>query len=200
GVIKVVQAMRHGLVPASLHVDEPSPHIDWSAGAVDLVTEARPWPAVDRPRRAAVSSFGMSGTNAHVIVEQPEEPADAPVEDPAPGLVDADVVLWPVSARSAAALRDQAARLANHVRDRDALDPAALAWSLATTRATFDHRASVVGSSVADLLAGLDALASGLPAGNVVSGVASGHGSGPVFVFPGQGAQSARMAAGLVGR
>ncbi|MFI6159273.1 type I polyketide synthase [Micromonospora haikouensis] len=200
GVIKVVQAMRHGVVPASLHVDEPSPHIDWSAGAVDLVTEARPWPVVDRPRRAAVSSFGMSGTNAHVIVEQPEEPADAPVADPAPGLVDADVLVWPVSARSAAALRDQATRLANHVRDRDALDPAALAWSLATTRATFDQRASVVGSGVADLLSGLDALASGLPAGNVVSGVASGHGAGPVFVFPGQGAQSARMAAGLVGR
>ncbi|MFF3854990.1 type I polyketide synthase [Micromonospora sp. NPDC002575] len=200
GVIKVVQAMRHGVVPASLHVDEPSPHIDWSAGAVDLVTQARPWPVVDRARRAAVSSFGMSGTNAHVIVEQPEEPADAPVEAPAPGLVDADVLVWPVSARSAAALRDQAARLARHVRDRDGLDPAALAWSLATTRATFDQRASVVGSGVAELLSGLDALAAGQPAGNVVSGVAASSGAGPVFVFPGQGAQSARMAAGLVGR
>ncbi|MFC8850918.1 type I polyketide synthase [Micromonospora sp. NPDC057141] len=200
GVIKVVQAMRYGVVPATLHVDEPSPHIDWSAGAVELVIESRPWPVVDRPRRAAVSSFGMSGTNAHVILEQPAEPADAPAEARSPGLVASAALVWPVSARSTAALRDQAARLARHVRERDGLDPAALAWSLATTRSVFDQRASVVGSGVAELLSGLDALASGLPAGNVVSGVASGQGSGPVFVFPGQGAQSVGMAAGLVGR
>ncbi|WP_432957891.1 type I polyketide synthase [Micromonospora haikouensis] len=199
GVIKVVQAMRHGVVPASLHVDEPSPHIDWSAGAVDLVTEATPWPVVDRPRRAAVSSFGISGTNAHVIIEQGDEPV-APAGARTPGLLTADVSVWPVSARSKAALAGQAARLAAYVREHGDVDPAAVGWSLATTRSTFDQRAAVVGSGVEELLSGLDALAGGQPAGNVVSGVASGHGAGPVFVFPGQGAQSARMAAGLVGR
>ncbi|MER7420885.1 SDR family NAD(P)-dependent oxidoreductase [Micromonospora peucetia] len=198
GVIKMVQAMRHGMVPASLHVDEPSPHIDWSAGAVELVTEARSWPAVDRPRRAAVSSFGISGTNAHVIIEQADE-AELPV-DAAPGLVASDVVVWPVSARSRAALGGQAARLAAYAREHGDLDPAAVGWSLATTRAILDQRAAVVGANVEELLSGLEALAAGSPAGNAVTGTASGHGAGPVFVFPGQGAQSARMAAGLVGR
>ncbi|MEU4565127.1 type I polyketide synthase [Micromonospora sp. NPDC023956] len=200
GVIKVVLAMRHGVVPASLHVDEPSPHIDWSAGAVELVTEATPWPVVDRPRRAAVSSFGISGTNAHVIIEQPDESVDEAHEsrDRAPGLVGADVTVWPVSARTPNALAGQAARLAAHVRAQDHVDVSAVGWSLAATRASLDQRAVVVGAGVEELLAGLDALASGLPAGNVVRGTASN--SGPVFVFPGQGAQSARMAAGLVGR
>ncbi|WP_431894306.1 type I polyketide synthase [Micromonospora haikouensis] len=200
GIIKMVLAMRHGTVPATLHVDAPSGHIDWTAGAVELVTEATPWPGTDRPRRAAVSSFGMSGTNAHVIVEQGDEPADASAGARSPGLVAAGVTVWPVSARSRAALAGQAARLARHLREHGDVEPAAVGWSLATTRSTFDQRAAVVGSGVEELLSGLDALASGQPAGNVVSGVASGHGSGPVFVFPGQGAQSARMAAGLVGR
>uniref|UniRef100_UPI0029FEEBEA type I polyketide synthase n=1 Tax=Micromonospora sp. RTGN7 TaxID=3016526 RepID=UPI0029FEEBEA len=201
GVIKMVQAMRHGVVPATLHVDEPSPHIDWSAGAVDLVTEARPWPTLDRPRRAAVSSFGISGTNAHVIIEQADEPPAPTGAEATPGLLTStDATVWPVSARSKAALAGQAARLAAYVRERGDVDPAAVGWSLATTRALSDQRAAVVGAGVGELLAGLDALATGAPAGNVVSGVAASHGPGPVFVFPGQGAQSARMAAGLVGR
>ncbi|MFC8906802.1 SDR family NAD(P)-dependent oxidoreductase, partial [Micromonospora sp. NPDC057140] len=199
GIIKMVQAIRHGTVPATLHVDAPSGHIDWTAGAVELVTAATPWPETGRPRRAAVSSFGMSGTNAHVIVEQADEPAAPAAVVAAPGLVAADVAVWPVSARSRAALVGQAARLARHLRERGDVDLAAVGWSLATTRSAFDQRASVVGSGVAELLSGLDALAAGVPVGNVVSGVASGHGSGPVFVFPGQGAQSAGMAAGLVG-
>ncbi|MER7419612.1 type I polyketide synthase, partial [Micromonospora peucetia] len=198
GVIKMVLAMQEGVVPATLHVDAPSPHIDWSAGGVELATEARPWPAVDRPRRAAVSSFGISGTNAHVIIEQADE-AELPV-DAAPGLVASGVVVWPVSARSKAGLAGQAARLARHVREHGDVDAAAVGWSLATTRAVFDQRAAVVGASVEELLAGLEAIAAGSPAGNAVTGAASGHGAGPVFVFPGQGAQSARMAAGLVGR
>ncbi|WP_146167934.1 SDR family NAD(P)-dependent oxidoreductase, partial [Micromonospora sp. MH33] len=145
GVIKMVQAMRHGIVPATLHVDEPSPHIDWTAGAVTLATEQQPWPAVDRPRRAAVSSFGISGTNAHVIIEQPAEPEPArPVEDaperPAAGLVGTGAVLWPLSARSTTALAGLAERLARQVREHEGLDPATVAWSLATTRSTFDHR------------------------------------------------------------
>ncbi|MGW0241398.1 type I polyketide synthase [Micromonospora chalcea] len=202
GVIKMVLAMREGVVPATLHVDEPSPHIDWTSGAVELVTESRPWPVVDRPRRAAVSSFGMSGTNAHVIIEQADEPqavAAAPAEQ-GPGLVASDVVVWPLSGRSKGALTGQAARLAEYVREHGEVDAAAVGWSLAATRSTFDQRAVVVGSSAEELLAGLDALASGSPAGNVVAAVALSHGAGAVFVFPGQGAQSARMAAGLVGR
>ncbi|SCL14097.1 Acyl transferase domain-containing protein [Micromonospora nigra] len=198
GVIKMVLAMREGVVPATLHVDAPSPHIDWSAGAVELATQSRSWPTVDRPRRAAVSSFGISGTNAHVIIEQADE-AEQPV-DVVAGLVDSDVVVWPVSARSKAALAGQAARLARHVREHEGLDPAAVGWSLTTTRSVFDQRAAVTGANVGQLLSGLDALAAGVPAGNVVTGTASGHGAGAVFVFPGQGAQSARMAAGLVGR
>ncbi|MET7832495.1 type I polyketide synthase [Micromonospora sediminicola] len=199
GVIKMIEAMRHATVPATLHVDAPSPHIDWSAGSVELVTEARPWPVVDRPRRAAVSSFGISGTNAHVIVEQPAEPevaAPAPTE----GLVRTDAALWPLSARSVTALAQQAQRLARHVREHPDHDPAAVAWSLATTRAALDQRTAVVGTDRDDLLAGLDALASGLPSSALVTGTAGVHGPGPVFVFPGQGGQSVGMAAGLVGR
>ncbi|MFV2116858.1 ketoacyl-synthetase C-terminal extension domain-containing protein, partial [Micromonospora sp. LOL_025] len=205
GVIKMVLAMREGVVPATLHVDEPSPHIDWTAGAVELAIESRPWPAVDRPRRSAVSSFGISGTNAHVIIELPEdlpaesaEPDGEAAADRSPGLVASDVVVWTVSGRSKGALAGQAARLARHVREHGEIDPAAVGWSLATTRSAFDQRAAVVGANVADLLAGLDALAAGAPAGNLVTGTASA--TGAVFVFPGQGAQSARMAAGLVGR
>ncbi|MEU3114248.1 type I polyketide synthase [Micromonospora chalcea] len=200
GVIKMVLAMREGVVPATLHVDEPSPHIDWTSGAVELATESRPWPVVDRPRRAAVSSFGMSGTNAHVIIEQADEPqavAAAPAEQ-GPGLVASDVVVWPLSGRSKGALTGQAARLAEYVREHGEVDAAAVGWSLAATRSTFDQRAVVVGSSAEELLAGLDALAAGAPAGNLVTGTAVG--TSAVFVFPGQGAQSARMAAGLVGR
>ncbi|MGY3518265.1 type I polyketide synthase [Micromonospora sp. PTRAS2] len=210
GIIKMVLAMQEGVVPATLHVDAPSPHIDWSAGAVELATEATPWPQTGRTRRSAVSSFGISGTNAHVILELPDDlpAAEATGTDGliaadgtgGPGLVVAGVTVWPVSARSKAALAGQAARLARHLREHGDVEPAAVGWSLATTRSTFDQRAAVVGSGVEEFLAGLDALASGQPAGNVVAGVASGHGSGPVFVFPGQGAQSARMAAGLVGR
>ncbi|SCL26418.1 Acyl transferase domain-containing protein [Micromonospora pallida] len=201
GVIKLVQAMRHGVVPASLHVDEPSPHIDWSAGAVELVTQARAWPVVGRPRRAAVSSFGISGTNAHVIIEQADEPVDGAVQtnEPAGLAPDARVAVWPLSARTKTSLAGQAARLADHVRTHGDVDPAAVGWSLATTRATLDQRAAVVGADVEELLSGLEALAEGIPAGNVVAGLA-GPSAGPVFVFPGQGAQSAGMAAGLVGR
>ncbi|MET8912717.1 type I polyketide synthase, partial [Micromonospora sp. NPDC004551] len=203
GVIKMVLAMRAGVVPATLHVDEPSPHIDWSAGAVELATEARPWPGAGRTRRSAVSSFGISGTNAHVILELPDDqpPAGETATGASrPGVVTSGVVAWPVSARSRPALAGQAARLARHLRGRDVIDPAAIGWSLATTRSAFDHRAAVVGATVDELLSGLDALAGGAPSAHAVTGVASGHGAGPVFVFPGQGAQSARMAAGLVGR
>uniref|UniRef100_UPI0038F766EA type I polyketide synthase n=1 Tax=Micromonospora chalcea TaxID=1874 RepID=UPI0038F766EA len=214
GLVKMVMALRNGVMPETLHIDEPSPHVDWTAGAVSLLTESKPWPELDRPRRGGVSSFGVSGTNAHVILEEyrPRVAEAATVDggqadgtgavEPArrPGLVASDVSLWPVSARSRTALGGQAARLADFLRRRGEIDPAAVGWSLATTRSTFDHRAAVVGSTADELLAGLDALAAGQPAGNLVTGTVTSAGAGPVFVFPGQGAQSARMAAGLVGR
>ncbi|WP_055399453.1 MULTISPECIES: type I polyketide synthase [unclassified Mycobacterium] len=183
GVIKMVQAMRHEMLPATLHVDAPSPHVDWSAGSVSLLTEAQPW-AAERPRRAGVSSFGISGTNAHVIVEA--APAPEPPEDrPKPA-----VVPWVVSAKSLSALRSQAARLAGHVRGHEELEVADVAWTLAG-RATFEHRAVVVGGDRDRLLAGLDELAGSEMAdltGSVIQGSAVPAGKN-VFVFPGQGSQ-----------
>ncbi|MFF5257010.1 type I polyketide synthase, partial [Streptomyces leeuwenhoekii] len=131
GVIKAVLSLRHGLMPKTLHVDEPTPQVDWSAGAVELLTEAREWPDVDRPRRAGVSSFGISGTNAHVILEQAPEP-DEPVTEPATG-TDLPIVPWVLSGRTEAALRAQAERLAHHLRDHPDTAPADVALSLATT-------------------------------------------------------------------
>jgi polyketide synthase 12 len=180
GVIKMVQAMRHEVLPATLHVDVPSPHVDWSAGAVSLLTEAQPWPAQGRVRRAAVSSFGISGTNAHVIVEAAPAGPEREVR-PAP-----PVVPWVVSAKSASALRAQAARLAQYVGQRPELDVADVGWSLAG-RSSFEHRAVVVGGDRDRLLAGLAELA-GDDLGGVIRGVAQPAGK-TVFVFPGQGSQ-----------
>ncbi|MGW5016479.1 type I polyketide synthase, partial [Micromonospora chalcea] len=195
GVIKMVLAMRHGVLPPTLHVDEPSPHVDWSAGAVALLTEARPWPAVDRPRRAAVSSFGISGTNAHTVIEQaPGEPAPTPV--PAghvPGLVGPAAVPLPVSGRSPRALRAQAARLGERLAGDADLDPRDLGFSLATQRAHHPYRAVVVATGRDDALARLAALADGdtSPAGADAA-------SKVVFVFPGQGSQWTSMALDLM--
>ncbi|WP_405089286.1 SDR family NAD(P)-dependent oxidoreductase [Micromonospora sp. NBC_01392] len=187
GIIKMVLAMRHGFVPQTIHVDAPSSHVDWSAGAVDLVTSARPWPAVDRPRRAAVSSFGISGTNAHVIIEAPE-PEPSP-ETPPAGLP--PTTPWVLSARSTAALAGQAARLADHLRAHAELPPAEVGWSLATTRAALEHRAVVLGPDRESLLTGLSAVADGGTASGVVTGeVSSGR---RAVLFTGQGAQRAGM-------
>ncbi|MFG2905899.1 type I polyketide synthase [Kitasatospora sp. NPDC048286] len=189
GVIKMVMAMRAGVLPKTLHVDEPSPFVDWSAGAVELLTEARGWPAGGRPRRAAVSSFGVSGTNAHVVLEQaPESEASAaPTAD--------GVVPWMLSARSEAALREQARRLRGRMSTTEA-DPADIGYSLAATRTAFEHRAVVIGDGRDELLTALDAVARGEAAAGAVSGrVRSGR---PVFVFPGQGSQWLGMARGLL--
>ncbi|MFF5173643.1 SDR family NAD(P)-dependent oxidoreductase [Micromonospora sp. NPDC000089] len=189
GVIKMVQAMRHGVVPATLHVDAPSTKVDWSTGAVELATSARPWPAVDRPRRAAVSSFSISGTNAHVILEAPTA-----VEDEPPAVLDADavpVLPWLVSGRSADALAGQAAWLLDHLRAHVDVSPAEVGFSLATTRAALEHRAVLLGADRDALLAGLSALAEGASAAGVVSGeVLSGR---RAVLFTGQGAQRAGM-------
>ncbi|MFF5373113.1 acyltransferase domain-containing protein, partial [Streptomyces sp. NPDC013187] len=188
GVIKMIQAMRHGVLPRTLHVDEPSGHVDWDAGAVELLTEAREWPTADRPRRAGVSSFGISGTNAHVIIEavEPDEP-EAPRE-PARFL---PAVPWMISGRTSAALRDQAAKLLSHVEGDASADPLDLAHSLAATRAVFDHRAVVVGAEGEELVDGLRALASGGSSGRVVSG--SRTPGRTAVLFTGQGAQRIGM-------
>jgi polyketide synthase 12 len=192
GVIKMVLAMRHDLLPATLHVDEPSPHVDWSVGSVALLTEPQLWTAdhpLGRVRRAGVSSFGISGTNAHVIIESAPVGATPVVER-----ATAPVVPWVVSAKSLSALGSQAARLAEHLRRRGDLDAGDVAWSLAG-RSNFEHRAVVVGGDRERLLAGLDELAAG-ELGSVVQGTAAPGGK-TVFVFPGQGAQTLGMGMGL---
>ncbi|MBO7941387.1 acyltransferase domain-containing protein, partial [Streptomyces sp. S9] len=187
GVIKMIQAIRHGVLPRTLHVDEPSPHVDWSAGAVELLTEARDWPSVDRPRRAAVSSFGVSGTNAHVILEAPPAGPPAPERGTAPA-----VLPWVLSARNPGALRGQAERLTAHL-DGSGQDPADVAHSLAVTRAALEERAVVLG----DPRRALAALAAGESAPGLVRGRADTDGR-TVFVFPGQGSQWAGMAVELL--
>ncbi|MEU9678862.1 beta-ketoacyl synthase N-terminal-like domain-containing protein, partial [Streptomyces parvus] len=169
GVIKMVQAMRHGLVPETLHVDEPSSQVDWSAGAVELVTEQRAWPETGEPRRAAVSSFGISGTNAHVIVEQaPEVEEPVVVADP----VALPVVPWVVSAKSEAGLSGQVERLRSFVIDNPDLSPVDVGFSLVTSRAVLEHRAVLIGE-------------------RVVEGLASPGKTG--VLFSGQGSQRAGM-------
>ncbi|MFE9107999.1 type I polyketide synthase, partial [Actinomadura geliboluensis] len=188
GVIKMVMAMRHGLLPKTLHVDEPSPHIDWSSGAVRLLTEAARWPNGDRPRRAGVSGFGISGTNVHLLLEQaPESDASAATKGGAPG----GVVPLPVSGRSAEALAAQAARLRDFLAGAADWDPADVGWSLATGRAHLEHRGVVLARDREAALSGLAALADGKSAAHVVTGT-----TGPepvVMVFPGQGSQWAGM-------
>ncbi|MDH2430878.1 type I polyketide synthase, partial [Sphaerisporangium sp. TRM90804] len=199
GVIKMVMAMRHGLLPRTLHVDRPSTHVDWSAGRVELLSEARDWPVEGRPRRAGVSSFGVSGTNAHVVLEQaPEQGADEPeagdsAATPA-AAASLPVVPWVLSAKTAGALRAQAERLLAHVRATgeasegpgpvgDVLD---VGYSLATGRATWNHRAVVVGADREELLAALAALSQ--------SGEGAAARPGKLGVlFTGQGAQRLGM-------
>ncbi|MET0451568.1 MAG: type I polyketide synthase [Mycobacterium sp.] len=191
GVIKMIESMRHEQLPATLHVDAPSPHVDWTTGAVSLLTEPQPWPAEDTPRRAGISSFGISGTNAHVIVEsappvgsETTEPTKVPTKAPtkAPTLLP-----WVLSAKSAAALQAQAARVAKHVGTHPDLTSRDIAWTLAG-RSVFEHRAVVLGADRDELIAGLAELTSDAPGPRVVSGAAAPAGK-VAFVFPGQGSQ-----------
>jgi polyketide synthase 12 len=184
----MVMAMRQGLLPAAANLDEPTPYADWDSGGVRLLTEDTPWPREERTRRAAVSSFAISGTNAHLIVEEAPDEA-APAE---PG-AEPDVDVWTVSARSPQALRSQARRLTDFLADGADATPAEVGWSLATTRSAFEHRALLVGD---DLPAGLAALAAGEAHPALVTGHAAG--SDAVLVFPGQGAQWAGMGATLL--
>ncbi|MCZ7438220.1 SDR family NAD(P)-dependent oxidoreductase [Micromonospora sp. WMMC241] len=192
GVIKAVMAVRHGVLPPSLHVDEPTPHVDWARGAVRLLTEGRPWPSTGGPRRAGISSFGGTGTNAHAIVEQAPEPTGTDAGTPA----SATPPVWLLSGRTEEALREQADRLRRHLADRPDAGPGPVAWSLATTRAAFEHRAVLFGADRNDLLARLDDVTAARPSADVVTGtVTTGE---TVFVYPGQGSQWIGMAATLM--
>jgi acyl transferase domain-containing protein len=191
GVIKAVMALRHGHLPKTLHVDAPSQHVDWSSGAVEILTEGRAWTRAGGPRRAGVSSFGVSGTNAHVIVE--EAPPEQPAAEPAPdaGVV-GGLVPWVVSGRSAKALQQQAGRLRDFLAGNADLDLADAGWSLAAGRTRFEHRAVVLGRGRDELLSGLAALGDGAESAAVVRGTAGNLG-GVAFMFPGQGSQWAGM-------
>ncbi|ACC40921.1 polyketide synthase Pks7 [Mycobacterium marinum M] len=191
GVIKMTLAMQHGVLPQTLHVDVPTPHVDWSAGSVSLLTEARPWPETGRARRAGISSFGISGTNAHVILEQ------APAAEEVAAQHRTDLTPWILAARSAPALVNQARRLAQWVSDRPDLDVADVGWSLATTRSVFEHRAVVVGADRTQLIQGLAGFVDGEPRAGVVVGRARPVGK-TVFVFPGQGSQWVGMGVDLL--
>ncbi|MFD8985673.1 SDR family NAD(P)-dependent oxidoreductase, partial [Streptomyces sp. NPDC059564] len=192
-VIKTVMALRHGLLPKTLHVDEASPHVDWSTGAVRLLTEPVTWTGNGHPRRAAVSSFGVSGTNAHTIIEQ--APATTPGEeeegDGAPA--EERYLLWTVSGKDEASLRAQARNLLAHTANHPDLAPADLARTLAESRTAMPHRAVVLGRTTAELAAGLEALSNGESAADLVRGVARPAEGRTAFLFSGQGSQRLGM-------
>ncbi|WP_413805383.1 SDR family NAD(P)-dependent oxidoreductase [Streptomyces sp. OE57] len=195
GVIKMVMALRHPGLPANLHLDQPTPHVEWEGSGLRLLNEPVEWPRLERPRRAAVSSFGISGTNAHLILEQaPEEDASAPSPE------ERGVVPWVVSGRSVEALRGQAAVLAERVGGVSELSLVDVGWSLVSSRSVFEYRAVVVGGDRVGLLAGVGALAGGVSHPGVVESGASVlmGGVGPVLVFPGQGSQWVGMGAELL--
>ncbi|MGV9314065.1 type I polyketide synthase [Streptomyces sp. NPDC003691] len=182
GMMKMVLAMRHGVLPRTLHVDEPSGQVDWSSGGVELLTEAREWVRGDgRPRRAGVSSFGLTGTNAHVIVEEPPAVETAPSADAVP-------VAWVLSGKTPEAVRTQAERLRSFVAAGEVLRAVDVARSLAG-RARFEHRAVVVGADREELLSGLAAV-----------GAAAAEPGKVAFLFTGQGAQRLGMGRGLAER
>ncbi|HET6503443.1 MAG TPA: amino acid adenylation domain-containing protein, partial [Amycolatopsis sp.] len=193
GLIKTVFALRQGVVPGTLHLVAPTPHVDWSAGAVELVAKTRPWPATTGPRLAAVSSFGISGTNAHVILEQaPQPPTDtADTAEPVDG-----PLTWVLSARSATALRAYAADLVSFTASGESVSAAEIARAL-TARSVLEHRAVVVGTGRDELLTGLRAVADGQSGPGAVVGQARSSGR-TVFVFPGQGSQWAGMGVELL--
>ncbi|MFC0071688.1 type I polyketide synthase, partial [Umezawaea endophytica] len=186
GVIKMVGALRTGVLPRSLHSDLPTPHVDWDTAGLTLLSERRDWPESGRPRRAGISSFGISGTNAHLILEQaPDVEPDEARTGPSLGIP----APWVLSARSEGALRGQAAKLLAHL-DTSGADPADVGLALATTRSAFEHRAVVLGG--ADLRSGLTALATGAQAPTLHRGSAVDAGR-TAFLFTGQGAQRAGM-------
>ncbi|MEU5545460.1 type I polyketide synthase, partial [Streptomyces sioyaensis] len=210
GVIKMVLALQHGILPQTLHVNEPSSHVDWSAGEVRLLTESVEWPETGRPRRAGVSSFGISGTNAHTILEEApsEDVAASMASEESPVLADdadaADAAQeartaaeaapapWVITGKTRSALRAQAARLLAHVETFPALRTVDVGLSLATTRSVMEHRAVVLGADRDELLRGLAAVAADESAPNAVTGAAKADGR-LALLFTGQGAQRSGM-------
>ncbi|MFD5505919.1 type I polyketide synthase [Streptomyces sp. NPDC127061] len=210
GVIKTVMALRNGVLPRTLHAENPTPHIDWTDGTVQLLREPAAWPRTQRPRRAGISSFGISGTNAHVIVEEApdrptrETPAAAPDAPKAPrALKDAPhaertggtvTVAWPVHARTPKALREQGNRLGTHIGRHHGPTPVDVACGLATGRTPFEHRAVLIGADRDELLHSLDRLARGSGAPHLVRGAPDPLAKAPYAVlFSGQGSQRPRM-------
>ncbi|WP_225798267.1 type I polyketide synthase, partial [Streptomyces aculeolatus] len=196
GVIKMVEAMRHGTLPPTLHVNEPSQHVDWSSGTISLITESTPWPESDEPHRAAVSSFGISGTNAHVVLEA--APVEAAAAEPAAEQVpDKEAVAAPVpvvvSARTADALAQAAGQLAEYVERHPQVEVGALASGLWSGRAKMEYRAGVVTADRDELLEALTALATGAAHPALATGPGSAVAGKTAFVFPGQGSQWTRM-------
>ncbi|WP_330467809.1 type I polyketide synthase [Micromonospora zamorensis] len=188
GIIKMVEAMRHETLPRTLHADQPSPHVDWSAGAVALLTEEQPWARTgDRPRRAAISSFGFSGTNAHAVLEEPPTPQPSVAAEPEPQ--QAPVMALPLSARTEPALREQGARLRQRL--SAGADPKDVIHSIATTRSALEERAVVVGADTDALVAALDTLVAGGDHAALVTG--SAVRGRTAFVFSGQGSQRPGM-------
>ncbi|MEV0251810.1 beta-ketoacyl synthase N-terminal-like domain-containing protein [Nocardia sp. NPDC050712] len=191
GLIKTILAMRQGVVPPTLHVDKPSPHADWTAGHIRLVTEPEPWPERGRPRRAAISSFGISGTNAHVIVEY--DPLITGSVAAEPDRIESDELsVCVLSAKTAQALRGQAQRLRAACEADPRADVASIGLSTATTRAAFDHRAALVVDGRAELLDGLAMVAEGAYTPSVITGRAASPGKIAVLL-PGQGSQAVGM-------
>ena len=188
GVIKMVLAMRHGVLPKTLHVDEPSSKVDWSAGAVELVVQERQWPVTGRPRRAGVSSFGVSGTNAHVILEHVAEP-DPVVESVPREWRPGGVVPVVVSGHGVGGVRGQADRMAIFVEQHPQISVGDVGWSLVTTRAVLADRGVVLAADRHSAVAGLGALARGEQAPGVVMGSAVGDPGGVGVMFSGQGSQ-----------
>jgi acyl transferase domain-containing protein/NAD(P)-dependent dehydrogenase (short-subunit alcohol dehydrogenase family)/acyl carrier protein len=207
GVIKMVLAMRHGLLPRTLHAHEPSQKVDWSAGAVSLLSESVPWLNNGEPRRAGVSSFGISGTNAHVIIEEPPSASVPSRQSAAVGgmrgeahttAVASGPALWPISGRGKAALRAQALRVREHAKRHPELGQADIGLSLGSKPA-FEDRAVVLGRTREQLLSGLDSLARGESAAGLITGTAArASGGGTAWLFPGQGSQWSGMAVDLL--
>ncbi|MFI8975478.1 type I polyketide synthase [Nocardia asteroides] len=202
GLIKMVLALQHELLPATLHVENPLSGVDWSTGGMRLLHQPRPWPRTSEPRRAGVLSYGITGTNAHVILEEAPAPTavrDRPTRRSESSPLRRRLPMWPLYGASPSALVAQATALAAHVRAHGDVSAVDLSWSLGTTRSALAYRAVVTGDGTAELLARLDDFAAATASGPL--GVAVGkvrHGPGPVFVFPGQGAQWAGMAERLL--
>ncbi|MDQ1739947.1 MAG: hypothetical protein QOE53_1599 [Pseudonocardiales bacterium] len=192
GVIKMVMAMQHGVLPATLHAEEATPHVDWSSDTIRLLTEAQHWPRHGRPRRSAVSSFGISGTNAHVILEESPQQRSAPAEGASADAGHSGPLAWVISARSPKSLHAQAQRLLDFASAPQAPRPVDVALSLAVSRALFKHRAVVLGQDRESLVANLRQYLADAPTADVVHGTARELPK-LAFLFTGQGGQRAGM-------